>query len=104
MVFRANMPLVSTDDSTSTTIGRSPFILSILLHSNRIRNTEFRGDISVVSPEFRGKGHTEYIPKKSRAVVERQTANYHRFRELIQKWVDAEIELCKIKLRETDEG
>ena len=27
-----------------------------------------------------------------------------RFRELIQKWVDAEIELCKIKLRETDEG
>jgi hypothetical protein len=50
------------------------------------------------------KGHTEYIPKKSRAMAERQTANYRRFRELIQKWIDAEIELCRIKLRETDEG
>ena len=36
MVSRANMPLVSTDDSTSTTIGRSLFILSILLDSNRL--------------------------------------------------------------------
>jgi len=31
-------------------------------------------------------------------------SRYARFRELIQKWVDAEIELCRIKLRETDEG
>ena len=46
----------------------------------------------------------EYIPKKSPAMVERQTANYRRFREMIQKQIDAEIELCKTKLLEIDEG
>ena len=61
-------------------------------------------DFGAVAIPTGGKGHTEYISKESRAMVERQTANYRRFRELIQKWVDAEIELCKIKLRETDEG
>ena len=45
-----------------------------------------------------GHGHGNE-PKESRKVVERQTANYRRFRELIQKWVDAEIELCKLKLK-----
>jgi hypothetical protein len=69
-----------------------------------VQSRKWGGEYCQLSYTHRGKGHTEYIPKKSRAVVERQTANYHRFRELTQKWIDAEIELCKIKLRETDEG
>jgi hypothetical protein len=50
-----------------------------------------------------GKRHTEYIARKGRAAVERQTANYRRFRELTQKRTGAEIELCNIRLREADE-
>lgn len=53
-----------------------------------------------LSYTHRGKGHTEYIPEKSRKIVERQIANYRKFRELTQKWVDADIELCKLKLEE----
>jgi len=68
-----------------------------------IQSRKWGGEYCQLSYTHRGKGHTEYIPKKSRAMVERQTANYRRFRELIQKWIDAGIELCKIKLRETDE-
>jgi hypothetical protein len=64
-----------------------------------IQSRKWGGEYCQLSYTHRGKGHTEYIPKESRKMVERQTANYRRFKELIQKWVDAEIELCKLKLK-----
>ena len=68
-----------------------------------VQSRKWGGEYCQLSYTHRGKGHTEYIPKKNRKEVEKQTTNYRRFRELVQKWVDAEIELCKIKLREADE-
>jgi len=45
----------------------------------------------------RGKGHTQYVSKEKRKEVERQTANYKKFRKLTQEWVELAMELCKLK-------
>jgi len=65
-----------------------------------MQTRKWGGQYWQLSYTHRGKGHTQYIAPKSRKAVERQIANYHKFRELTQKWIDAEIELCKLKLEE----
>jgi len=44
-----------------------------------------------------GKGYTRYVRPEDVADVKQGLRNYHRFRELISKWVQLEIELAKIK-------
>jgi len=44
-----------------------------------------------------GKGHTQYIPPKTIKQVQRQLANYRKFKKLTQEWVNLAIELCKLK-------
>ena len=44
-----------------------------------------------------GKGHTEYIPPERLKEVKRQLANYRKFRELTQEWVNLAIESCKLR-------
>jgi len=44
-----------------------------------------------------GKGHTEYVREARREEVQRQVANYKRFRELTKEWVDLAIEQCKLR-------
>ena len=56
-----------------------------------------------LSYTHRGKGHTEYVRKKQRKAVERQIANYRKFRELTHEWVDLGIELCKLKAESLEE-
>ena len=63
-----------------------------------VQTRKWGGQYWQLSYTHRGKGHTQYIPPKNLKTVERQIANYHKFRELTQKWIDAEIELCKLKL------
>ncbi len=65
-----------------------------------VQSRKWGGQYWQLSYTHRGKGHTQYIPEKSRKAVERQTATYRKFRDLTQKWIDAEIELCKLKLQE----
>lgn len=43
-----------------------------------------------------GKGHTEYVPPHRVRDVKRQLANYRKFRELTQEWVNLALELCKL--------
>ena len=49
-----------------------------------------------------GKGHTQYIPPERVKEVTRQLANYRKFRNLTQEWVNLAIELCKLKTTQTD--
>jgi hypothetical protein len=44
-----------------------------------------------------GKGHTEYVPPQRVKEVRRQLANYRKFRELTQEWVNLGIEPCKLR-------
>lgn len=60
------------------------------------------GEYGQLSYTHQGKGHTEYVPKEKRKLVQKQLATYNKFRELTQEWVTLGIELCKLKLR-TDE-
>jgi len=44
-----------------------------------------------------GKGHTQYIPQQRVKEVKRQMANYRKFKDLTQEWVNLAIELCTLK-------
>ena len=45
---------------------------------------------------------TQYIPPERLKEVTRQLANYRKFRDLTQEWVNLAIELCKLKTTQTD--
>ena len=64
---------------------------------NRVRTVK----ISTDGPVFPLRA--EYVRKNQRKAVERQIANYRKFRELTQEWVDLAIELCKLKAKHTEE-
>ena len=69
-----------------------------------MQTRKWGGEYWQLSYTHRGKGHTQYIGPKNRKAVERQIANYRKFRELTLKWVDAEIELCTLNLEEQAEA
>ena len=68
-----------------------------------LQSRSWGGEYCHLSYTHRGKGHTEYVRKKRRKAVERQIANYRKFRELTQEWVDLGIELCKLRAERLEE-
>jgi len=48
-----------------------------------------------------GKGHTKYVRPEDLPEVTQEIENYRRFRGLVTKWVELEIELAKLR---RDEG
>lgn len=62
-----------------------------------VQGRSWGGQYCQLSYTHRGKGHTEYVRMKKQREIERQIANYRRFRELTKEWVDLGIELCKLK-------
>ena len=64
-----------------------------------VQSRSWGGEYCQLSYTHRGKGHTEYVPQRKRKEVERQTANYSKFRELTKEWVELGIELCKLKTK-----
>ena len=64
-----------------------------------VQTRKWGGEYCQLSYTHRGKGHTEYVPQARRKTVERQLAGYRKFRKLMQKWIDLEIELFKLKLK-----
>ena len=64
-----------------------------------VQTRSWGGEYCQLSYTHQGKGHTQYVPEKNRKEVERQLANYRKFRELTQLWVQLGIELCTLKLR-----
>ena len=62
-----------------------------------VQRRSWGGQYWQLSYTHRGKGHTEYVREARREEVQRQIANYRRFRELTKEWVDLAIEQCKLK-------
>jgi hypothetical protein len=53
-----------------------------------VQKRSWGGEYSQLSYTHQGRGHTEYVPKSRRKEVQRQIANYQRFRKLTQEWVN----------------
>jgi len=56
-----------------------------------------RGTYHQLSYSHAGKGHTKYVRLQDVAEVRREIENYRRFRDLIRKWVELEIEWATLK-------
>lgn len=68
-----------------------------------VQSRSWGGEYCHLSYTHRGKGHTEYVRRKQHKTVERQIANYRKFRKLTREWVDLGIELCKLKAKRLKE-
>jgi len=62
-----------------------------------VQTRSWGGEYFQLSYTHQGKGHTQYVPEDKREEVERQLANYRKFRDLTKEWIDLAIELCKLK-------
>lgn len=65
--------------------------------SHSVQTRSWGGEYCQLSYTHKGRGRTEYVPEAKRKEVERQIANYRKFRELTKEWVELGIELCKLK-------
>jgi hypothetical protein len=64
-----------------------------------VQTRKWGGEYGQLSYTHCGKGHTEYVPEERRKEVERQTANYKKFRKITQEWIELSMELCKLKAK-----
>lgn len=62
-----------------------------------VQRRSWGGQYLQLSYSHQGKGHTQYVPPEHKKVVDHQLANYRKFRDLTQEWVNLGIELCKLK-------
>ena len=69
-----------------------------------IQTRKWGGQYCQLSYTHMGKGHTEYIPRQRLKTVKGQLANYRKFKDLTQEWVNLAIELCKLKTTQDNEN
>ena len=69
-----------------------------------VQTRSWGGQYRQLSYTHLGKGRTEYVPPKRVKEVTRQLANYRKFKELTQEWVNLSIELCKLKADNDEES
>lgn len=62
------------------------------------QNRGVSGTYYQLSYTHMGKGRTEYIRPEFAPQIKKQIANYRRFKKLIDKWINLEIERSKIKM------
>jgi len=58
------------------------------------------GEYHQLSYSYLGKGHTRYVRPDEVPALERELANYRRFRELASQWLQLEIELSRLRCEE----
>ena len=68
-----------------------------------VQTRSWGGHYCQLSYTHLGKGHTEYIPQQRTKEVKRQLANYRKFRDLTQDWVNLAIDLCRLKTTQADQ-
>jgi len=69
-----------------------------------VQTRSWGGQYLQLSYTHQGKGHTQHVPPEQKKAVERQLANYRKFRDLTQEWVGLAIELCKLKAENLDQS
>jgi len=58
------------------------------------------GEYQQLSYSYLGKGHTRYVRPQDVPALEQELENHRRFRELISRWLQLEIELSKLNREE----
>src|SRR5450830_291163 len=58
------------------------------------------GEYQQLSYSYLGKGHTRYVRPDEIPALEKELANYRRFRELASRWLQLEIELSRLNCEE----
>jgi len=53
-----------------------------------------------ISYTHRMKSRSEYLRPENLAAVRRETANFKRFRKLVDRWVDLALQLSQLKTRQ----
>jgi hypothetical protein len=69
-----------------------------------VQRRSWGGQYFQLSYTHQGRGHTQYVLPEHRKVVDRQLANYRKFRDLTHEWVNLGIELCKLKTEMEDKS
>ena len=58
------------------------------------------GEYQQLSYSYLGKGHTRYVRPQEVPALERELENHRRFRELVSRWLQLEIELSRLSCEE----
>ena len=58
------------------------------------------GEYQQLSYSYLGKGHTRYVRPQEVPALERELENHRRFRELVSRWLQLEIELSRLTCEE----
>jgi len=55
-----------------------------------------------ISYTYKGRGRSEYVRPENLAQIRCETANFKRFRELVEQWVDLSLEASQLRVRKDD--
>jgi hypothetical protein len=58
------------------------------------------GEYQQLSYSYLGKGHTRYVRPQEVPALERELENHRRFRDLVSRWLQLEIELSRLNCEE----
>ena len=58
------------------------------------------GEYQQLSYSYLGKGHTRYVRPQDVPALERELENHRRFRDLVSRWLQLEIELSRLNCEE----
>jgi hypothetical protein len=54
-----------------------------------------------ISYTYQGKGRSEYVRAENLAQIRRETANFKRFRKLVEQWVALSLKTSHLRVRNT---
>lgn len=54
-----------------------------------------------ISYTYKGQGKSEYVRAENLAQIRRETANFKRFRKLVEQWVELSLKTSQLRVRNT---
>jgi hypothetical protein len=54
-----------------------------------------------ISYTYKGRGRSEYVRAENFAQIRRETANFKRFRRLVEQWVALSLKTSQLRVRNT---
>ena len=54
-----------------------------------------------ISYTYKGRGKSEYVRAENLAQIRRETANFKRFRKLVEQWVELSLKSSQLRVRNT---
>lgn len=54
-----------------------------------------------ISYTYRMRGSSEYVRKQNLSALPKETANFRRFKKLIDRWIELALKASRLRVRET---